>query len=268
MVIEDPDRIELEEHAGIDIFEPGSDIEREVDWDRLFQVLVYTGAAWALTMGLLVVILIPLIVLGLVAVDLATLQILFAPWSFLILTLSEVGFLVPPIVYARKQNLPLATIGLKAAKPLTDILYGFLYGVVMLVANLAITLFIGNLLPPPIDGGNQLFVVSGLPELVAWVAVMFCVVGLGEEVAFRGFLQRRMEIYFQPRHSSHKTIALVITSVIFAAVHLDLIGFPSRFVLGLFLGYLAQKRRYSIVGPAVAHGFNNSMVVLLASLGF
>ena len=268
LVIEDPDSIVLEEHVGIEIFEPGSDIEREVDWDRLFQVLVYTGAAWALTMGLLVVILIPLIVLGLVGIDFVSLQILFAPWSFLILTLSEVGFLVPPIVYARRHNLPLASIGLKVGKPITEALYGLLYGMAMLVANLAITFFIGYLIPTPTDGSDQLFAVSGLPEFVAWVAVMFCVVGLGEEVAFRGFLQRRVEIYFQLRRSDNKRIALIITAVIFSAVHLDIIGFPARFVLGLFLGRLAQRRRYSIIGPAFAHGFNNSMVVLLASLGF
>jgi membrane protease YdiL (CAAX protease family) len=43
---------------------------------------------------------------------------------------------------------------------------------------------------------------------------------------------------------------------------------PTRFVLGLFLGYLAQKRDYSILAPTVAHGFNNAIVVVLASLGF
>jgi membrane protease YdiL (CAAX protease family) len=63
-------------------------------------------------------------------------------------------------------------------------------------------------------------------------------------------------------------MSLVITSFIFGAIHLDLIGLPIRFILGIFLGDLAQRRNYNIVGPSVAHGFNNAIVVVLASFGF
>ncbi|MHA1576887.1 MAG: lysostaphin resistance A-like protein, partial [Candidatus Thorarchaeota archaeon] len=93
-------------------------------------------------------------------------------------------------------------------------------------------------------------------------------VGFSEELLFRGFLQRRMEIYFRDRSQSYKMLALIITSIIFSAAHLDLIGLPTRFVLGLFLGFLAQKRKYSVLGPSVAHGFNNAAVIVLVFFGF
>jgi len=74
-------------------------------------------------------------------------------------------------------------------------------------------------------------------------------------------------MYYREKGSqNYKQLALVITSFIFAAIHLDMIGLFTRFVLGLFLGYLAQKRNYSIIGPTVAHGINNSAVVILALL--
>jgi membrane protease YdiL (CAAX protease family) len=105
-------------------------------------------------------------------------------------------------------------------------------------------------------------------EVVLWVIVMFVIVGFSEELLFRGFLQRRMEIYFRNRQGRPGLLALIITSFIFAAIHLDIVGLPTRFVLGMFLGYLAQRRNYSITGPTVAHGFNNAAVVVLLFLGF
>ena len=60
----------------------------------------------------------------------------------------------------------------------------------------------------------------------------------------------------------------MVSSLIFAAIHLDLIGLPTRFVLGIFLGFLAQQRKYSLLGPTIAHGMNNAVVVFLSSLPF
>ena len=103
------------------------------------------------------------------------------------------------------------------------------------------------------------FIPAGLP---------FGIPGIGEELLFRGFLQRRMEIYFRDRSQSYKMLALIVTSIIFAAAHLDIVGLPTRFILGLFLGYLAQRRKYSLLGPSVAHGFNNAAVIVLVFFGF
>ncbi|MFW9836245.1 MAG: type II CAAX prenyl endopeptidase Rce1 family protein, partial [Candidatus Thorarchaeota archaeon] len=66
--------------------------------------------------------------------------------------------------------------------------------------------------------------------------------------------------------TNYKIVALVISSFIFAAIHLDIIGLPTRFVLGVFLGFLAQQRNYNIIGPSIAHGINNGIVVFLISL--
>ncbi|MFW9980830.1 MAG: lysostaphin resistance A-like protein, partial [Candidatus Thorarchaeota archaeon] len=98
---------------------------------------------------------------------------------------------------------------------------------------------------------------------------MFVFVGFTEEVMFRGFLQKRMEMYFRSQgNSSFRLLSLVITSFIFGIIHLDMIGLPARFILGMFLGDLAQRRNYNIIGPSVAHGLNNSIVIVLASIGF
>ncbi|MFX1580479.1 MAG: lysostaphin resistance A-like protein, partial [Promethearchaeota archaeon] len=101
------------------------------------------------------------------------------------------------------------------------------------------------------------------------IIAMTCFVGFTEELIFRGFMQRRMDIYFRGRGNRHYAfVSLIISSFIFAAIHLDIIGLPTRFILGMFLGYLAQRRKYTILGPSIAHGVNNAGIVFLVSLPF
>jgi len=268
LAITDPDIYEIGEYRGIDIFVPGALVEREVDGNRLFRVLLLTGAGFALVIAITFVMAIFLVAAGLIAIDLVTFAIYFAPWTFLILSIASLGFIVPPIFDARRRSMPLGDIGIKSDSPVIDVLLGLLVGGVMLGLNFIVTYIINTTVGIPDDGSGDMFLASDPMELVAWVVVMFVVVGFSEELLFRGFLQRRMEIYFRSKNKNYRFWTLVITSFIFATVHLDLIGLPVRFMLGIFLGYLAQKRKYSILGPTVAHGFNNAAVVILTSMGF
>jgi membrane protease YdiL (CAAX protease family) len=36
----------------------------------------------------------------------------------------------------------------------------------------------------------------------------------------------------------------------------------------MLLGFLAQRRKYNLIGPSVAHGINNAAVVFLSSLPY
>lgn len=269
MVLEDPDEYEMEQSEGIGIFVPGSYIEREMDWDNFFRVLLYTGAAVALFLLLTGVIILPLIVLGFIQINPITLEVTFGPWAFLIASFAEIAFFVPPIYYIKKKGVSLRSLGIKTSNLGRDILIGLGIGTVMLLSNLLITWLIFEVLPVPDQSQLDLTFASSMPELIGWFIVMFLIVGTSEELLFRGFLQRRMEMYFkQAGRRRYRMLSLVISSLIFAAIHLELLGIPTRFVLGLFLGYLAQKRNYSLVAPAVAHGLNNSIAVLFMFLGF
>ena len=267
MAIYDPDEEELKEYAGIDIFVPGATIERELDGSNMFHILVLTGVALGATILVGVAIAFPLIIMGLIRLIEVPPFIIFEPYAFLIFTLSEIGFVIPPVWYVRRRGYGLDTLGVKNIGSLKDIGLGFALGAGMLLANLVVSALIGYIFQIP-EGEMTLVPFASDPiELIAWVIVMFIVVGFSEELLFRGFLQRRMEIYFKNRSRIPAIKALMITSFIFAAIHFDLIGLPTRFVLGILLGYLAQKRNYSIVGPTIAHGFNNAAVVVLVFFG-
>ncbi|MHA1908773.1 MAG: CPBP family intramembrane glutamic endopeptidase [Candidatus Thorarchaeota archaeon] len=277
--MDDPDIYEMDDYRGIEVFEPGTEIEREVSGDKLFRILLLTGLGFALTFGITVVLEVPLLLLGYITIY--GNQIQFAPYVFMLLTVAEFGFIIPPLWYIRKHGYGLGSIGIKIPKPLfgnikskfselpKDIIFGLIFGVMMLASNIAITWFMTlGIETSGGDDASYLFASHDIIELLAWIFVMFVVVGFTEELLFRGFLQRRMEIFFRDRYGSYKIIALAITSFIFAIMHLDLLGLAARFVLGLFMGYLAQRRQYSIIGPTVAHGFNNAAVVVFAFLGF
>lgn len=267
MVIDEPDAYELDDldEPGIGIFVPGTHFERIMDWSKFSQVLFMVLLGWVCLFILTFILMIPL--LGLVGFY----GILNNPWALLVLTIAEFGFIIPIFFYVKREGITFRSVGLKNLTSVKDIGLGLLIGGLMLGSNLVISYFM-SLLLPGISGDEQAFTPpEGQLDQIIWVSLwtiaMFTVVGFSEELVFRGFLQRRMEMYYKDKGSqNYKMIALILTSFIFSAIHLEILGLGTRFVLGLFLGYLAQKRKYSIIGPAVAHGVNNAAVVWLILL--
>lgn len=98
---------------------------------------------------------------------------------------------------------------------------------------------------------------SGFVVNLVMIAVLAAV---GEELIFRGLLQR----FFQEwTHNAH--LAVIISALIFSAFHLQFYGFFGRFVLGLILGYLFVWSG-SLWVPIVVHFFNNAMAVVVSFL--
>ena len=86
---------------------------------------------------------------------------------------------------------------------------------------------------------------------------MLCFVGLGEELLFRGLIQRDMVSAFGWKWG------LFGASAMFAVMHLTWRSIPELgfvFIAGLILGGLYLKTK-SLVAPIVAHGVNNVILV-------
>jgi membrane protease YdiL (CAAX protease family) len=266
MAIDDPNILEEEDkEQGIEIYEPDAFIESSIETSRLTNIIFLVIAGWALMFILEFIFMIPLILtIGLNG-------ILSDSWALLVLTAAEISFIIPPLWYVRKHGYSIKSLGIKNLTSIRDVALGLVIGCIMLGANLVISWFMTIAIPGLGEGDTQIFVPPTDGSLFIWLAfwvfTMFVFVGFPEELVFRGFLQRRLEIFYRTKQSKNfRFIALVITSFIFAVIHLDIIGLPTRFVLGMFLGYLAQKRNYSLLGPTIAHGFNNSLVIILAVL--
>jgi membrane protease YdiL (CAAX protease family) len=83
---------------------------------------------------------------------------------------------------------------------------------------------------------------------------------IGEELIFRGVLQRKLGQWF---HNTH--LAVFVSAFIFSAIHMQFFGFLPRFFLGIVLGYMFVWSG-SLWMPMFAHFVNNALAVAIAWL--
>jgi membrane protease YdiL (CAAX protease family) len=74
--------------------------------------------------------------------------------------------------------------------------------------------------------------------------------GVVEELFFRGFLQNTLLRFFSPH------IAVWVTGLLFSLLHFQVFGFFSRWILGIFFGYMALWHKNLL--PAIASHFANN----------
>lgn len=92
-----------------------------------------------------------------------------------------------------------------------------------------------------------------LTTLLMNFLVMAFVPGIAEEFFFRGALQHFLSSVLKNKH-----VVIVITAFIFSAIHLQFYGFIPRFLLGIYLGYLAVWSGKLFL-PILAHFMHNSL---------
>ncbi len=102
---------------------------------------------------------------------------------------------------------------------------------------------------------------SGSINLIISVFVMAIVPAIGEELMFRGVIQKHLISWTKKPH-----ISIIISAIIFSAVHFQFYGFFPRFILGAFFGYLAYYSG-SLFPAIFVHFFNNLMAVISYKIG-
>ncbi|GHA63802.1 CPBP family intramembrane glutamic endopeptidase [Pontibacter akesuensis] len=99
-----------------------------------------------------------------------------------------------------------------------------------------------------------------VPQLLVGLLVFAVVPAIGEELVFRGITQRQIFRWFGNIH-----VAIWVTGIIFAAIHVQFFGFLPRAILGALFGYLYFWSGRIIV-PIVAHFVNNGFTVFMLYL--
>jgi hypothetical protein len=148
---------------------------------------------------------------------------------------------------------PLRAMGLQRFEPRAFGL-GFLFGLVNYVAWAVPLMAAAQAIFPrsmveQFDS-SQVFERASAIELAIVLIGVSVAAPIGEELVFRGFLQRGLELHRgAPR-------AIVVTAFLFSAFHLDPVGLTARFELGVLFGLLAW--RAGSLWPAIAaHAANN-----------
>lgn len=93
-------------------------------------------------------------------------------------------------------------------------------------------------------------------HLIANLIIISILPGIGEELVFRGVVQKNLGGLFRS-----PVIAIWLTALIFSFIHFQFEGFFPRAVLGIVLGYVYYWTKNLWV-PIFAHAFNNGIQVL------
>lgn len=104
---------------------------------------------------------------------------------------------------------------------------------------------------------KKLLTMNSLGSLLLNLLVIAIIPGIGEELIFRGIIQKELNKYFKNPY-----VAIIIASIIFSAFHFQFQGFLPRMFLGLILG-LIYFWTGSLWVPIIVHAFNNGMQVVM-----
>lgn len=98
-------------------------------------------------------------------------------------------------------------------------------------------------------------------EYIIGIFAIALIPGFCEEYFFRGILQKNFNLLIKNSH-----VAILLSSLLFSAFHLQFYGFFPRLFLGIFFGYLFYWSG-SLIFPVIAHVFNNflSLTVFYAA---
>ena len=78
-----------------------------------------------------------------------------------------------------------------------------------------------------------------------------------EELFFRGTLLPMLQ-----KRTGNWHLSIVVTAAVFSLMHLDIVGFLPRFLLGVMLGLVYYLCKGNMVMPVVMHTLNNLIVVV------
>lgn len=97
-------------------------------------------------------------------------------------------------------------------------------------------------------------------QFIIALIVIAIIAGIGEELIFRGLLQRKLLLLTQNPH-----VAIWLAAAIFSAIHFQFYGFLPRLALGALFGYLYYWSG-NIWVPIFGHILNNGLAVIIMHL--
>lgn len=109
---------------------------------------------------------------------------------------------------------------------------------------------------------DKLLSVDNIGGLMINILMIGLLAAVGEELLFRSVIQP-----FMIRICKNAFVGILITSVLFSAMHFEFYGFIPRIILGMMLGYMFYITG-SIWSSMLMHFVNNATIVVLYYLNF
>ncbi len=160
-------------------------------------------------------------------------------------------------IVRRREELPLASIGLRTDRPMRSLLRGFLLGLLILAVTVGLYLVLKRLaIPLGEDHANSFH-----PSL--WVVTLAMLrVGVAEEIFYRGYAIERLQVLV-----GNKMVAGLLPLTLFAAAHYrqGLGGIIAAFVLGGVITAFYMKFR-DLLANITAHFFGDFVLNVMLPL--
>jgi uncharacterized protein len=180
-------------------------------------------------------------------------------------------FLIPTVLFAYYSDpQPVSYLGLKK-RPAS---FYFLAGIALMVVAIPFAGWLGELnrqvhLSPSADrwmkdGEAEATAVmkmmlnkNSVKDLFINLFVVALLAGVGEELVFRGILQRLFIRWFK-----NVWVGIIITAVLFSAIHMQFYGFLPRMALGILLGAIYFYSG-SLWAAILAHFFYDALILTI-----
>jgi len=183
---------------------------------------------------------------------------LYIYFSFFI---GQTIILIPPIYYLNHKKRPILK-SLRINKiSYKTFQYVFIFSVGTMIIIDSLERIIQKIIPAPdyiITLGEIMQPETFLGALFLFLSIVI-IAPIGEEILFRGFLQKFLEDYW-----NDVTKAILITSLFFAMIHFNPYWTIQIYLLGVILGFLSWKTK-SVLPSIILHSLNNGVAFVLSS---
>lgn len=122
--------------------------------------------------------------------------------------------------------------------------------------SLSLPEFLNNLDQRSMASLETFLSMDGYFDLIMNIVIIGIIAGTGEELLFRGIIQKEIMLKI---HNPH--VSIWITGLIFSLLHFQVSGFFPKWIIGCILGY-SYYFSQSLVLPIFLHIFNNSFATL------
>jgi len=178
-------------------------------------------------------------------------------------TLVIIGLMIVSLLIRRQ---PISIVGFKRPQPwLGKIGFTFVFAFFMQLFDIAVVMPIMNRLTgTTIDYNGFASLQGNLGQLLLILAISWTLAAAGEELAYRGYLQKTLgELFGNSLPGVLLTVAL--SSLLFGLAHTEqgVIGVVVTTIDALFFSWLKRKFDNNLWASILAHGFYNSIGLIV-----
>lgn len=177
-------------------------------------------------------------------------------WGFGGVVIQQLIILLCPVLYAWYMKADAKKLFSIKKPRVSQVAGGVLFGIAAFLCAMIIGVLLVPFFPESADGLTQLDDMLTSQPAVVLILVVALMPAIGEELLFRGFVMGTL------KNKCTGVIAVLVTTLLFAAYHMSLIKMFTIGIIGFGLTYAAYKSG-SIVTSMCMHFLNNLLSVLI-----